>query len=687
MNSQQYQDSCLIIVGDGGATDELLARRRLAAGGRLVHVSTGGLGDERVKVAAFSLQDAFFSWMPPPSNWAVSTLGKRLGARSRGYWTKSGPDAFDLPPTHTLQIIKTEGSMRHIYIIDSGANIQVELSGQVVLNPTLQQAQDWDVTVVDPYLKPFGTFTPRRVLLGVLVVFVWHFLRWLMHMQLEANLSPSYKPWWRPLPVMMNGILFCGPLIVENLAASLCGEQSHWKINRLANIIGMVALITAVLASDWRIGEFPLHAVSYIPMFIANPLALYKFTMNKPEHSSRHFSTRLRWALAQVAGVVGCAFTMAGVCMTYAALVAADMKMTATIVLPVSTTLAEQAAVTYTRTVYRKFVWAKRCQSGNLDTGDHLFIPVPMMISSAHSLAEAVRLVGSFAGAVKWGSMSWIPTIFGQLLLNLFVRLGWAHFAVFGIFKRCVGEHDVLTAMSYNGFIKLHDHMKIFGGYFRFIAILGLGAARAAFYGLQPVDSVLEPFFNSSATYALLAMMILEGLEDAVVLWELLPMAPVPREVLRLHHGRDKTDPDNLLTIEYHPCLHSPMDDPWRPEEISRSGSKTKSGFLSVSVGGFEPVELIETRVSLGPAQDSYYGRLRRKCGQLRSLNPPLALHGLREMPFHCQLCFIAIVSELTSSLLTLMLGAGYLRGIKEVPCEGFERVWSFFSWDRPLAC
>ena len=55
--------------------------------------------------------------------------------------------------------------------------------------------------------------------------------------------------------------------------------------------------------------------------------------------------------------------------------------------------------------------------------------------------------------------------------------------------------------MSYNGFIKLHDHMKIFGGYFRFIAILGLGAARAAFYGLQPVDSVLEPFFNSSATW------------------------------------------------------------------------------------------------------------------------------------------------------------------------------------------
>ncbi|CAE7585150.1 unnamed protein product [Symbiodinium sp. CCMP2456] len=95
--------------------------------------------------------------------------------------------------------------------------------------------------------------------------------------------------------------------------------------------------------------------------------------------------------------------------------------------------------------------------------------------------------------------------------------------------------------MSYNGFIKLHDHMKIFGGYFRFTAILGLGAARAVFYGLQPVDSVQEPFFNSSATYALLAMMILEVVEDAVVLWELLPMAPVPREVLNLHHGHGRS--------------------------------------------------------------------------------------------------------------------------------------------------
>lgn len=32
-----YRDHCLIIVGDGGSADELLARRRLEAGGRLAH--------------------------------------------------------------------------------------------------------------------------------------------------------------------------------------------------------------------------------------------------------------------------------------------------------------------------------------------------------------------------------------------------------------------------------------------------------------------------------------------------------------------------------------------------------------------------------------------------------------------------------------------------------------------------
>ena len=43
----KWQDHCLIIVGDGGEADEVLALRRLRAGGRLVHFL---VEDEQVKM-------------------------------------------------------------------------------------------------------------------------------------------------------------------------------------------------------------------------------------------------------------------------------------------------------------------------------------------------------------------------------------------------------------------------------------------------------------------------------------------------------------------------------------------------------------------------------------------------------------------------------------------------------------
>lgn len=42
------EDHCLIIVGVGGKADEILAKRRLAAGGRLAHFMTQGPMDVRV---------------------------------------------------------------------------------------------------------------------------------------------------------------------------------------------------------------------------------------------------------------------------------------------------------------------------------------------------------------------------------------------------------------------------------------------------------------------------------------------------------------------------------------------------------------------------------------------------------------------------------------------------------------
>lgn len=48
---------------------------------------------------------------------------------------------------------------------------------------------------------------------------------------------------------------------------------------------------------------------------------------------------------------------------------------------------------------------------------------------------------------------------------------------------------------------------------------------------------------------------------------------------------------------------------------------------------------------------------------------------------------FVAIVSSITSSLVALLLGAGYMRGRCEVPLEGGNRVLGLIYWDVPLPC
>lgn len=49
MEDEVYRDHCLIIVGDGGQADKVLAKRRLAAGGRLAHFL---VQDEQVRASS-----------------------------------------------------------------------------------------------------------------------------------------------------------------------------------------------------------------------------------------------------------------------------------------------------------------------------------------------------------------------------------------------------------------------------------------------------------------------------------------------------------------------------------------------------------------------------------------------------------------------------------------------------------
>ena len=143
MDLQSLRDHCLIIVGSGGETDELLARRRIAAGGRLVHVLTRGVDDERVSIFATDRLSSCFFWLPPQAE--TSSFGKRLGPSFRTYWSKTGPDAVRLGERQTLQIYMQYGPeehSQHIRILDQEDSAVVEISGHVVLNPDMKVAQE-----------------------------------------------------------------------------------------------------------------------------------------------------------------------------------------------------------------------------------------------------------------------------------------------------------------------------------------------------------------------------------------------------------------------------------------------------------------------------------------------------------------------------------------------------------------
>ena len=95
LDDQRFKDHCLIIVGNGGKADEVLAKRRLAAGGRVAHFLTRP-DDPRVTFSASAdgLEYDFFTWQPPKGTMGISSFARKLQGKPRTFWTKTGPPGF-----------------------------------------------------------------------------------------------------------------------------------------------------------------------------------------------------------------------------------------------------------------------------------------------------------------------------------------------------------------------------------------------------------------------------------------------------------------------------------------------------------------------------------------------------------------------------------------------------------------
>ena len=57
--------------------------------------------------------------------------------------------------------------MRLVRLVESG-RVLLEMSGEVILNPDDDLAKNFDVTVDDPELMPFGTYSTRSLGLNLL---------------------------------------------------------------------------------------------------------------------------------------------------------------------------------------------------------------------------------------------------------------------------------------------------------------------------------------------------------------------------------------------------------------------------------------------------------------------------------------------------------------------------------------
>ncbi|CAE7628879.1 unnamed protein product, partial [Symbiodinium necroappetens] len=598
----------------------------------------------------------------------TSEFGKRLGPSFRTYWSRTGPDTVELLEGQRLQIYVVEGQMRHVRILNRNGSVGAEASGQVVRNPDADLARKLDVEVVNQDLKACGTFSFRHMLLSSLILLAWHVTRWSISIHCELHAQPDELPWWRGALAMVNGMVFCSWGLFETWAVSLTGERPTYLTNSVGFLLGTALGILGACAQG---SDYLLAVLGLAGMFLGGPTLLYYLTQGR--HHSRNFFPCAMWTLALLMGTAGGCILLSGIVVLYGLLLQ-EQVLVATVLLPVATAAVEMGTVMFTKVMYRRLVITKRPAV----PGDTSYLPLPFMLISAHSCSEAARLVASFSGAVASGSFSWVGSACITLAMNIFVRLGWNRYLAFRCLRRL--SPRLASELAPSGWSKLHDDVKIYAGYFRFIAVVSLVCARAIYYEDISFDGPKAPAFNFSAACSLLALFLLELLEDQVVIRELLPMSPISAEMLDPRTARMNPDFGRLVTMECRPNYEE-TESPWHLEELNISGERR--GSASIVPG--KPVELLDQRHSLGERRFSFRSRFRRWLGQERKVIPALTLHGLREMPLPAQLSAMAIACEITVTYLNATLSPGFSRGLCQTPPDFQELVMLW--WPVPLQC
>eukprot|EP00438_Fugacium_kawagutii_P004625 Skav229016 [mRNA] locus=scaffold127:483024:490587:- [translate_table: standard] len=223
LTPQRLKDHCLIIVGDGGEADRILAKRRLAAGGRLAHFQTEGPEDDRVRQQALmdDVSSEYFTWQPPSQKMPISSFAKKQLGKARSFWTKIGPDGVEVQPGQKLKLMAgVDGKPKHLELWD-GEKLLVQMSGEIVLDVSKAEAKTYDVEVYNPELKAFGTVSWRFVLIAIPMQFFYQMAKFLLSIELENRAVEGQVPWFRGLMTVFEACV----------GLSVCVEMWSWSLN------------------------------------------------------------------------------------------------------------------------------------------------------------------------------------------------------------------------------------------------------------------------------------------------------------------------------------------------------------------------------------------------------------------------------------------------------------------------
>ena len=386
LNRQSYRDHCLIVIGPGTLAEEVLAKRRLNAGGRLLHVLTPN-AESRVVVKAFQDLEGCFFWQPPKRK--STAFAQRLGRAFRTHWSSTGPDSFEVMPKETLEILMTGGRMHHIRLLDANGCVEAEMSGEVVLKPDMQLAENFDVQVMNPDLKSCGTFSLRWMTLSILLLLLWHTLRQVVSIHFERHAETGDFPWWRALLTGITSIVFCGVGLGECVSLSFAGLPPTY----LSHCVGIFAgtLVCASL-SVLHVADVVSAIMGGLVLGASGSGILYVRTRRRfPE---RRWPWCLAFAVANITGTAGSGLLASVIIWTYTVLLDNGLNTAATLFLPIATALSEPLCVFYAKSIYSKLVVAKRPAV----PGDTALVNMPWMLIAAHGCSESARMVGMFSG-------------------------------------------------------------------------------------------------------------------------------------------------------------------------------------------------------------------------------------------------------------------------------------------------